>query len=35
LAMSVPADHFDLPMPGSVHLLQAQMEKAFTYFASN
>jgi iterative type I PKS product template protein len=35
LAMSVPADHFDLPMPGSVHLLQAQMEKAFTYFATN
>jgi thioesterase domain-containing protein len=35
LAMSVAADHFDLPMPGSVHHLQAQMEKAFTYFSSN
>jgi iterative type I PKS product template protein len=35
LAMSVAADHFDLPMPGSVHHLQAQMEKAFTYFSSS
>ncbi|KAK0728742.1 hypothetical protein B0T26DRAFT_768494 [Lasiosphaeria miniovina] len=35
LALSVPADHFALPMPGHVHLLQAQMEKALTYFASD
>lgn len=35
LAMSVAGDHFELPMPGHVHLLQAQMEKAFAYFSSN
>ena len=35
MAMSVAGDHFELPMPGHVHLLQAQMEKAFTYFSSN
>ena len=35
LAMSVAGDHFELPMPGHVHLLQARMEKAFTYFLSN
>ncbi|KAG8527707.1 Type I Iterative PKS [Bacidia gigantensis] len=34
MAMSVPGDHFDLPMPGHVHLLQENMEKAFTYFGS-
>ena len=34
LAMSVAGDHFELPMPGHVHILQEQMEKAFTYFAS-
>ena len=32
LALSVPADHLDLPMPGHVHLLHAQLEKAFGYF---
>ncbi|KAI2478997.1 Polyketide synthase module protein [Pyrenophora tritici-repentis] len=31
LALSVPGDHLDLPMPGHVHLLHAQMEKAFAY----
>lgn len=35
LAMSVAGDHFELPMPGHVSLLQAQMEKAFAYFSSN
>lgn len=35
MALSVAGDHFELPMPGHVHLLQAQMEKAFTYFSSN
>ena len=35
MAMSVAGDHFELPMPGHVHLLQAQMEKAFAYFSSN
>jgi iterative type I PKS product template protein len=34
MALSVAGDHFELPMPGHVHLLQAQMEKAFAYFAS-
>ena len=33
-AFSVNADHFELPMPGHVNLLQAEMEKAFTYFSS-
>jgi iterative type I PKS product template protein len=35
MAMSVSGDHFELPMPGHVHLLQAQMEKAVAYFSSN
>lgn len=35
MAMSVAGDHFELPMPGHVHLLQTQMEKAFAYFSSN
>lgn len=35
MAMSVAGDHFELPMPGHVHLLQAQMERAFAYFYSN
>ncbi|KAK2758262.1 polyketide synthase pks13 [Arachnomyces sp. PD_36] len=32
LALSVNGDHLDLPMPGHVHLLHKQMEKAFAYF---
>nr|L7XAV2.1 RecName: Full=Non-reducing polyketide synthase curS2; AltName: Full=Dehydrocurvularin biosynthesis protein 2 [Aspergillus terreus]AGC95321.1 CURS2 [Aspergillus terreus] len=32
LALSVAGDHLDLPMPGHVHLLQREMEKAFAYF---
>lgn len=32
LALSVAADHLDLPMPGHVHLLHAQLEKAFSHF---
>ncbi|KAJ6190544.1 conidial yellow pigment biosynthesis polyketide synthase [Penicillium mononematosum] len=32
LALSVKGDHLDLPMPGHVHLLYQQMEKAFAYF---
>lgn len=35
MALSVSGDHFELPSPGHVHLLQAQMEKAFTYFSSH
>lgn len=35
MALSVAGDHFELPMPGHVHLLQAQMEKALAYFSSN
>ncbi|KAK8134346.1 hypothetical protein PG984_006358 [Apiospora sp. TS-2023a] len=35
LVMSVPGDHLDLPMPGHVHLLQRQMEKALAYFGSD
>ncbi|KAJ5118343.1 conidial yellow pigment biosynthesis polyketide synthase [Penicillium atrosanguineum] len=31
-ALSVNGDHLDLPMPGYVHLLHQQMEKAFVYF---
>jgi thioesterase domain-containing protein/acyl carrier protein len=31
LALSVAGDHLDLPMPGHVHLLHAQIEKAFAY----
>lgn len=34
MALSVNGDHFELPMPGHVHLLQAEMEKAFVYFHS-
>ena len=34
LAMSVAGDHFELPMPGHVHILQERMEKAFEYFGS-
>ncbi|KAL4948626.1 conidial yellow pigment biosynthesis polyketide synthase [Aspergillus filifer] len=32
LALSVDGDHLDLPMPGHVHLLHEQMERAFAYF---
>jgi hypothetical protein len=32
LALSVDADHLDLPMPRHVHLLHAQLDKAFSYF---
>lgn len=35
LALSVNGDHLDLPMPGHVHLLHEQMEKAFAYFESS
>jgi iterative type I PKS product template protein len=35
MAMSVAGDHFELLMPGHVHLLQTHMEKAFAYFSSN
>ncbi|KAI9695808.1 MAG: polyketide synthase pks13 [Bogoriella megaspora] len=31
---SVNGDHFQLPMPGHVHLLQAEMENALAYFSS-
>ncbi|KAK7931568.1 hypothetical protein PG985_002280 [Apiospora marii] len=34
LVLSVPGDHLDLPMPGHVHLLQREMEKALAYFGS-
>jgi iterative type I PKS product template protein len=34
LTLSVNGDHLDLPMPGHVHLLHQQMEKAFSYFDS-
>lgn len=34
MAMSVNADHLDLPMPGHVHLLHEELEKAFSYFTS-
>jgi len=33
MALSVAGDHFELLMPRHVHLLQEQMEKAFTYFS--
>jgi iterative type I PKS product template protein len=33
LAMSVAGDHFELPMPKHVGLLQERMERAFAYFA--
>ena len=32
LSLSVNADHLDLPMPGHVHLLHAQLERAFSHF---
>lgn len=35
MVLSMPGDHFQLPLPGHVHLLQEQMEKAFAYFASD
>lgn len=35
LSLSVNADHFELPMPRHVSLLQAQMEKALIYFSSS
>lgn len=35
LTLSVDVDHLNLPMPGHVHLLQGQMEKAFAYFSSS
>jgi len=34
LALSVKADHPDLPMPGHVQLLHDRMEKAISYFSS-
>ncbi|MCJ1312673.1 polyketide synthase pks13 [Agyrium rufum] len=33
LALSVDADHLDLPMPKHVRLLHSQLEKAFSHFA--
>ena len=35
MVLSVDGDHFELPMPGHVHLLQAEMEKALAYFHSD
>ena len=35
MVSSVDGDHFELPMPGHVHLLQAKMEKAVAYFSSD
>ena len=35
LTLSVDADHLDLPMPGHVHLLHAQLEKAFSHLEQN
>jgi iterative type I PKS product template protein len=32
--LSVNGDHFELPMPGHVHLLQEKMEDALAYFSS-
>lgn len=32
LALSVETDHLNLPMPGHVHLLHAQLEKALAHF---
>ena len=32
ITLSVDADHLDLPMPKHVHLLHAQLEKAFSHF---
>ncbi|KAI9677251.1 MAG: Type I Iterative PKS [Bathelium mastoideum] len=33
MAFSIDGDHFELPMPGHVHLLQAEMQKALAYFS--
>lgn len=35
MALSVSRDHFELSMPGHVHLLQAQMEKGFAHSVSH
>ena len=35
MTMSITGDHFELPMPRYVHLLQTEMEKALTYFSIN
>lgn len=35
LTLSMDADHLDMPMPGHVHLLHAQMEKVLTHFSSS
>ncbi len=35
LTLSVAATHLDLPMPGTVHLLHQQMEKAFDHFVTS
>nr|AOO87091.1 polyketide synthase [Alternaria alternantherae] len=35
MALSVNCDHFELPIPGHVHLLQAEMDKALAYFSSD
>ena len=35
MVLSVDGDHFELPMPGHVHLLQAGMERALAYFSSD
>ena len=35
LTLSVDGDHLDLPMPGHVHLLHAQIEKVWTHFSSS
>ena len=35
MVCSVNCDHFELPMPGHVHLLQAEMENALAYFSSD
>ena len=35
MVLSVDCDHFQLPMPEHVHLLQAEMDKALAYFSSD
>lgn len=35
LTLSMDGDHLDMPMPGHVHLLHAQMENVMTYFNSS
>ena len=35
MVLSVDGDHFELPMPGHVQLLQAQMERALSYFSEH